>query len=60
MVYYLQKVLPSFLMYPNYLLILLVSGQVKEAETREIHLRNELRKHQIELPQTNTVWLIPY
>uniref|UniRef100_A0A8C3LX65 Structural maintenance of chromosomes flexible hinge domain-containing protein 1 n=1 Tax=Chrysolophus pictus TaxID=9089 RepID=A0A8C3LX65_CHRPC len=28
--------------------------QVKEAETREIHLRNELRKHQIELPQTNT------
>uniref|UniRef100_A0A8C3LWC6 Structural maintenance of chromosomes flexible hinge domain containing 1 n=1 Tax=Chrysolophus pictus TaxID=9089 RepID=A0A8C3LWC6_CHRPC len=29
--------------------------QVKEAETREIHLRNELRKHQIELPQTNTL-----
>uniref|UniRef100_A0A493SXT1 Structural maintenance of chromosomes flexible hinge domain containing 1 n=1 Tax=Anas platyrhynchos platyrhynchos TaxID=8840 RepID=A0A493SXT1_ANAPP len=29
--------------------------QVKEAETRETHLKNELRKQQIELPQTNTV-----
>ncbi|XP_065609251.1 structural maintenance of chromosomes flexible hinge domain-containing protein 1 isoform X2 [Cyrtonyx montezumae] len=29
--------------------------QVKQAETRETHLRNELRKHQIELPQTNTL-----
>uniref|UniRef100_G1NBJ9 Structural maintenance of chromosomes flexible hinge domain containing 1 n=1 Tax=Meleagris gallopavo TaxID=9103 RepID=G1NBJ9_MELGA len=32
--------------------------QVKEAETREIHLRNELRKHQIELPQTNTLQFV--
>jgi len=38
----------------------LVSGQVKEAETRETHLKNELRKHQIELPETNIVWLFPY
>ncbi|KFO81368.1 Structural maintenance of chromosomes flexible hinge domain-containing protein 1, partial [Cuculus canorus] len=29
--------------------------QVKEAETRETHLKNELKKHQIELPQTNTL-----
>ncbi|OXB71453.1 UNVERIFIED_CONTAM: hypothetical protein H355_016473, partial [Colinus virginianus] len=29
--------------------------QVKQAETRETHLKNELRKHQIELPQTNTL-----
>ncbi|XP_053805479.1 structural maintenance of chromosomes flexible hinge domain-containing protein 1 isoform X1 [Vidua chalybeata] len=27
--------------------------QVKEAETREAALKNELKKHQIELPQTN-------
>ncbi|KAM6086922.1 structural maintenance of chromosomes flexible hinge domain-containing protein 1 isoform 3-T3 [Chlamydotis macqueenii] len=29
--------------------------QVKQAETRETHLRNELKKHQIELPQANTL-----
>uniref|UniRef100_A0A8C3C1C1 Structural maintenance of chromosomes flexible hinge domain-containing protein 1 n=1 Tax=Cairina moschata TaxID=8855 RepID=A0A8C3C1C1_CAIMO len=29
--------------------------QVKEAETRETHLKNELKKQQIELPQTNTL-----
>ncbi|KAJ7419092.1 hypothetical protein WISP_55912 [Willisornis vidua] len=29
--------------------------QVKEAETRETFLKNELKKHQIELPQTNTL-----
>ncbi|KAF2985243.1 hypothetical protein EK904_007557 [Melospiza melodia maxima] len=29
--------------------------QVKEAETREALLKNELKKHQIELPQTNTL-----
>ncbi|XP_068251946.1 structural maintenance of chromosomes flexible hinge domain-containing protein 1 isoform X1 [Nyctibius grandis] len=29
--------------------------QVKEAETRETYLKNELKKHQIELPQTNTL-----
>ncbi|XP_030337144.1 structural maintenance of chromosomes flexible hinge domain-containing protein 1 isoform X2 [Strigops habroptila] len=32
-----------------------IKCQVKEAETREIHLKNELKKHQIELPQTNTL-----
>ncbi|KAK2517911.1 hypothetical protein Q9233_012832 [Columba guinea] len=29
--------------------------QVKQAETRETHLKSELKKHQIELPQTNTL-----
>ncbi|XP_071410839.1 structural maintenance of chromosomes flexible hinge domain-containing protein 1 isoform X2 [Pithys albifrons albifrons] len=29
--------------------------QVKEAETRETFLKNELKKHQIELPQTSTL-----
>ncbi|XP_067146775.1 structural maintenance of chromosomes flexible hinge domain-containing protein 1 isoform X2 [Apteryx mantelli] len=29
--------------------------QAKEAETRETHLKNELKKHQIDLPQTNTL-----
>ncbi|KAM6350259.1 structural maintenance of chromosomes flexible hinge domain-containing protein 1 isoform 2-T2 [Podargus strigoides] len=32
-----------------------IKCQVKEAETREIHLKNELKKHQIEVPQTNTL-----
>uniref|UniRef100_A0A8B9MN43 SMC hinge domain-containing protein n=1 Tax=Accipiter nisus TaxID=211598 RepID=A0A8B9MN43_9AVES len=32
-----------------------IKCQVKEAETRETLLKNELRKHQIELPQTNTL-----
>ncbi|XP_068023001.1 structural maintenance of chromosomes flexible hinge domain-containing protein 1 isoform X2 [Melanerpes formicivorus] len=32
--------------------------QVKEAETRETHLKNELRKHQIEVPQTNTLQFV--
>ncbi|KAM6135520.1 structural maintenance of chromosomes flexible hinge domain-containing protein 1 isoform 2-T2 [Pterocles gutturalis] len=32
-----------------------IKCQVKEAETRETHLKNELKKHQIELPQTNTL-----
>ncbi|KFQ51379.1 Structural maintenance of chromosomes flexible hinge domain-containing protein 1, partial [Nestor notabilis] len=32
-----------------------IKCQVKEAETRETHLKSELKKHQIELPQTNTL-----
>lgn len=44
--------------HPGSLWVLLVSGQVKEAETRETHLKNELKKHQIELLHPNKVRLL--
>lgn len=44
--------------HPGFLWVLLFSGQVKEAETRETHLKNELKKHQIELLHPNKVRLL--
>uniref|UniRef100_A0A8D0GXS9 Structural maintenance of chromosomes flexible hinge domain containing 1 n=1 Tax=Sphenodon punctatus TaxID=8508 RepID=A0A8D0GXS9_SPHPU len=32
--------------------------QVQEAETREFHLKNELKKHQIDISQTNTLQFV--
>lgn len=48
---------PLLSSHPDSLCVLLVSGQVKEAETREAHLKNELKKHQIDLLHPNKVRL---
>uniref|UniRef100_A0ABM5GB85 Structural maintenance of chromosomes flexible hinge domain-containing protein 1 isoform X1 n=1 Tax=Pogona vitticeps TaxID=103695 RepID=A0ABM5GB85_9SAUR len=32
-----------------------IKRKVQEAETKETHLKNELKKHQIDIPQTNTL-----